>query len=200
VGEQHEAQEKLLLYCTHFRVKSYWGNFFSSQRRGQADWKKKFEIEVKSCRSWLLRSNFRNEISKFLFHLELKVFWNLVYLLRLVDKSWTNFHLFHADWIRVARWYIFKPKIPILVYFWRPWNGIFRCILLTFGILRPFAAFNGLLVYFLVCLVYIFPFWFYVPRKIWQPWAGWISASLAKRKTLNWSQSAPRRMSQKNLD
>jgi hypothetical protein len=28
-------------------------------------------------------------------------------------------------WPRVARWFIFRPKIPIVVYFCRPWNGNF---------------------------------------------------------------------------
>jgi hypothetical protein len=69
---------------------------------------------------------------------------------------------------RVARWYIFKTKIPILVDFWRPWIGIFRYIIWPFGTLRPFGVFNALLVYFWS----VFPFWFNVPRKIWQPCSG----------------------------
>jgi hypothetical protein len=36
--------------------------------------------------------------------------------------------------------------------------------------LRPFYIFHGHLVYF-VAMWYIFPpFWYIVPRKIWQPW------------------------------
>jgi hypothetical protein len=35
---------------------------------------------------------------------------------------------------RVARWYIFKPKIPIWVNFGGPWNGKYWYILCTFGI------------------------------------------------------------------
>jgi hypothetical protein len=33
-------------------------------------------------------------------------------------------------------------------------------------ILWPFGTFCG-------HLVYIFPFWYVVPRKLWQPWFGW---------------------------
>jgi hypothetical protein len=40
----------------------------------------------------------------------------------------------------VARWFVFKPKIPILVKFGGPWNG--KC-LLYFG---PFGIFYGHLI------------------------------------------------------
>jgi hypothetical protein len=79
--------------------------------------------------------------------------------------------------IRVARWFVFKPKIPIWVNFGGPCN--WRCcyILGTLGliygqlvyfkviwyILRSFDIFCGNLVHFP-------PFWYGVPRKIWQPW------------------------------
>jgi hypothetical protein len=38
--------------------------------------------------------------------------------------------------IRVARWFLFRPKIPIWVYFGGPWNGKFWyiCIFWSFGI------------------------------------------------------------------
>jgi hypothetical protein len=74
------------------------------------------------------------------------------------------------DSCRVARWFIFKPKIQIgkileglamedvvifyvrLVHF-----TVFCYILLTLGIVcGKFGIF--------------FPFWYFVPRKIWQPW------------------------------
>jgi hypothetical protein len=35
--------------------------------------------------------------------------------------------------------------------------------------LWPFDMHYGLLLYFVV-IWYIFPFWYVVPRKIWQPW------------------------------
>jgi hypothetical protein len=38
------------------------------------------------------------------------------------------------------------------------------------SILLPFRMFYCHLVYFVVILVYISPFWYVVPRKIWQPW------------------------------
>jgi hypothetical protein len=40
----------------------------------------------------------------------------------------------------------------------RPWNGRLGYILWAFGILRPFGVSNGLLVLFVVSLVYIFIF------------------------------------------
>jgi ABC-type spermidine/putrescine transport system permease subunit II len=47
--------------------------------------------------------------------------------------------------------------------------GIFYGLLVYFtaigNILWPFGIFCGHLVYF-------FPFWYFVPRKIWQPWLG----------------------------
>jgi hypothetical protein len=36
--------------------------------------------------------------------------------------------------VKVARWYIFKPKIPIWVNFGGLWNGKGWCIILPFGI------------------------------------------------------------------
>jgi hypothetical protein len=38
------------------------------------------------------------------------------------------------------------------------------------SILMPFRIFYGHLVYFVGTLLYVFPFWYVVPRKIWQPW------------------------------
>jgi hypothetical protein len=56
---------------------------------------------------------------------------------------------------RVARWFNFKPKVPIWVNFGGPWNGKCRHILLLFGIftaiwynLWPFSIVYGHLVYF----------------------------------------------------
>jgi hypothetical protein len=46
---------------------------------------------------------------------------------------------------RVARWYIFKPKIPLWVNFRGSWNGKGWYILWPFGIyiLRPFGTVYG---------------------------------------------------------
>jgi hypothetical protein len=52
--------------------------------------------------------------------------------------------------IRVARWYIFKPKIPIWVNF----GGVLQLKMLVYfvaiwSILQPFGVFCGYLVYFI---------------------------------------------------
>jgi hypothetical protein len=71
---------------------------------------------------------------------------------------------------RVARWYVFKPKIQIRVNFGGP------CIRRCWYILGPLGPFYGLLVYFmdfwyilwLFCI--FFPFLVFCAKKIWQPW------------------------------
>jgi hypothetical protein len=72
----------------------------------------------------------------------------------------TDFRLF----TRVARWLVFETKNSNLGKFWRKmmvyfmdtWS-VLRCYMLwTFGIVRG-------------NLVYCFPFWYFAPRKIWQP-------------------------------
>jgi hypothetical protein len=71
---------------------------------------------------------------------------------------------------RVVRWIVFKPKLPIWVNFIGSCNG--SCCY----ILWPFGIFYGHLVYFVAiwCILLLFgiffPFWYVVPRKIWQPW------------------------------
>jgi hypothetical protein len=56
---------------------------------------------------------------------------------------------------RVARWYIFKPKIPISVNFGRFWNGKnwYTYFMPIWSIFRPFDKFYAHLVYFS-------PFWY----------------------------------------
>jgi hypothetical protein len=65
----------------------------------------------------------------------------------------------------------FQTKIPIWVNVGGSWNGSCQYpYFIAFGsILRPFCIFWGHLLYFMF-LVYSFPFWYVVPRKIWQPW------------------------------
>jgi hypothetical protein len=72
---------------------------------------------------------------------------------------------------RVARWHIFKPKISFWVNFGGPCNGRCWYILWPFGIFYVllFGIFGGHMEYFMV-IWYIFPFWYVLPRKIWQPW------------------------------
>jgi hypothetical protein len=67
---------------------------------------------------------------------------------------------------RVARWHIFKPKIPIWVNFGGSSNG--RGWYILWPYFRPFGLFCGHLVHFMV-IWYIFLFWYVVLRKIWHP-------------------------------
>jgi hypothetical protein len=72
---------------------------------------------------------------------------------------------------KVARWFIFKPKIPFWVKFWGSCNGICWYILCSFNIFYcHLVYFYDHLVYFVVvsykyftpsCILYL-------PRKIWQ--------------------------------
>jgi hypothetical protein len=65
----------------------------------------------------------------------------------------------------------FQTKNPNLGKFWRvlQWK-ILVYFMIIWSISRPFEIFCGHLVYFVV-IWYIFPhFWYFVPRKIWQPW------------------------------
>jgi hypothetical protein len=59
----------------------------------------------------------------------------------------------------------FQTKNPNLGKFWRglQWKILVYFMTVWF-ILRPLEIFYGHLVYF--C-----PFWYFVPRKIWQPWS-----------------------------
>jgi hypothetical protein len=77
----------------------------------------------------------------------------------LVSRTKKNLATLH----RVARWFVFKPNIPIWVDFGgscygKSWYTYFMTI---WSILRPLEMFYGLLVYFVV-IWYIFPvlvFW-----------------------------------------
>jgi hypothetical protein len=93
-----------------------------------------------------------------------------------LTKTTIHFVLFHfasttkinrfVHWIRDARWFVFKPKIPSWVNFRGSCNG--KC----WYILCPFSLFYGHWKYFMAMfcdhLVYFPPFWYVVPRKIWQ--------------------------------
>jgi hypothetical protein len=70
---------------------------------------------------------------------------------------------------RVARWFVFKPKIQIWVNFGGSCNGRCWYILCTLG---PFYGLFYILWTFSIVrdnLAYFSPFWYFVPRKIWQP-------------------------------
>jgi hypothetical protein len=70
---------------------------------------------------------------------------------------------------RVARWCVFKPKLPIWVNFRGSWTR--KC----WYILWPIGIYFGTLVNFIgICkfsgnLIYFSPFWYIFSRKIWQP-------------------------------
>jgi hypothetical protein len=86
-----------------------------------------------------------------------------------------------SDESRVARWFSFKPKIPVFVYFGRAWAekfGIFLGHLVFFAILVYFMAIwyfyghVGVLFFILVCSF----LWLVI--KIWQPWTRGAKKSL----------------------
>jgi hypothetical protein len=75
-------------------------------------------------------------------------------------------------WSRVARWFIFKPKMPIWVNLVGSFKGRCWYILCPFGLsyghlvfLCPFLCILGSFWYFVL-------FWYAVSRKIWQPCCG----------------------------
>jgi hypothetical protein len=101
----------------------------------------------------------------------------LWYRLRLNNRRLITFTLFPI-WLwfastkligfvcRVARWYIFKPKILICVHFWGPQNGE------GWYFTWPFGIYQGYLVFFgpnFWQFNIFFPFWYFVSSKIWQP-------------------------------
>jgi hypothetical protein len=70
---------------------------------------------------------------------------------------------------RVARWFVFKPKIPILVKFGGPWNR--KCSYIYDHLKYFTAIWYNLLPLGILCwhLVYFFRFGMFGLRKIWQP-------------------------------
>jgi hypothetical protein len=72
-----------------------------------------------------------------------------------------------VPFIRVARFYIFKPKNSNLGKFWRvlQWKMLVY-LMVIWSILRSF----GMAIWYILWLLGIFfPFWYVVQRKIWQP-------------------------------
>jgi hypothetical protein len=80
-------------------------------------------------------------------------------------------YLLHADelnaYIRVARWFTFKSKIPIWVNFGGPWIGKCWYIFAVWNILRTFGIFYDRLVHFVLISA---GFGIMHQEKIWQPW------------------------------
>jgi hypothetical protein len=103
--------------------------------------------------------------------------------------AYTHMHRFAA---RVARWYIFRPKIPIWVNFRGTRELKMLVYFMVIGhILRPFGVFYGHLVK--LCrsdLVYFFPFWHNVSRKILQPWRSPFHLTNAAKMGKHWSNLA----------
>jgi hypothetical protein len=90
------------------------------------------------------------------------------------SRSYLNLKLITL-WGRVDRWHFLKPKIII-------WVNLGRC----WYILRPFGIFFGHFGIIYGHLIYLWllglfsPFWYVVPRKIWQPCCGGQYLSLRK--------------------
>jgi hypothetical protein len=101
---------------------------------------------------------------------------------------------------RVARWYIFKPKIPIWVILpkipiWvilgRSCNG--RCWFTYFMAIFPDNCYILGLLSIQICghLVHFLPFWYIVPRQIWQPWQKGLALHRSPVCSFNGFESAP---------
>jgi hypothetical protein len=73
---------------------------------------------------------------------------------------------------RVARWFVFQPKIPIWVNFGGPKNRKCWYILRSFGIFYGQCCGN---------LVHFPSFWYIVSRKTWRPWWATRSKNVAFR-------------------
>jgi hypothetical protein len=71
---------------------------------------------------------------------------------------------------RVARWYFFKPKLPIWVNFGGPKNEKCCYILCPYGIYYFHLVYSMVIWKFYCNLVCFSTFWYIVSRKIWQPW------------------------------
>jgi hypothetical protein len=91
--------------------------------------------------------------------------------LRWKMSRWTHQRTTTYVCTRVARWFVFKPKVPVLGKFGRvlQWK-ILVDFMTIWSMLLLLEIFYGHFVYF-VFIWYILPrFWYFEPRKIWQPW------------------------------
>jgi hypothetical protein len=70
---------------------------------------------------------------------------------------------------RVARWFLFEPKIPIWVNLGGYCNGRCWYILWPFGQLSGHLAYLMAIWYMLHRFGTFYTFWYVVPRRIWQP-------------------------------
>jgi hypothetical protein len=88
-------------------------------------------------------------------------------------ESWLQWKIYLAiatlirNSARVARWFVFKPKIPIWVNFGGPYAGIFYGHLEYFTVICNISwPFGNIVV---IWYRYFPAFWYIVSRKIWQP-------------------------------
>jgi hypothetical protein len=100
--------------------------------------------------------------------------WAVFVLVLLLYFVWMDVALYYRLQVGVlhgCQMLYFKTKNPILGKFLRvlKWKVLVYFMALC-SILRPFSIFCGHLIIFHGYLVYFFPFWYLVPRKIWQPW------------------------------
>jgi hypothetical protein len=82
-----------------------------------------------------------------------------------------------ATRIRVARWFVFKPKISIWVNLERKWN-VTENVVIFYDHLAHFSIiWYNLWPFGIVCghFVYFSRFGMFGPRKYWQPWLGFWS-------------------------
>jgi hypothetical protein len=77
---------------------------------------------------------------------------------------------FLSTGVRVARWHVFQPKKQIWVNVGGTCDGRFWSILPLFGLFTYLSKWSFVIFY--GYLVYFFPFWYVLARKIWQPCQG----------------------------
>jgi hypothetical protein len=87
-------------------------------------------------------------------------------------------HLF----ARVARWFLFRPKIPIWVNFWGPLDWKMLIASWPFGIFYRHLRYFTTIWYILCSFGTFFGFWYHVARKIWQPWFSPANVALTSRR------------------
>jgi hypothetical protein len=91
----------------------------------------------------------------------------VIQILKISKSLWKNWALFYF----LTGWMVwFQTKNPSLGKFCRvlEWK-IVAYFIIIWSILRPLEIFYGHFGAFCVRLVHFFQFWYYVPRKIWQP-------------------------------
>jgi hypothetical protein len=131
-----------------------------------------------TIRDPILQSKFHLQIHPF-FKIKLSFFIKSSFVRKLHQKicSFTLYYeccqgMYTALWCRVARWFVFEPKIPIWVNFGGSCYGKSWYVLLPFGL---FTAIGNILWPFgIFCcnLVYFSSFGYFGLRKIWQPCFG----------------------------